>query len=188
MNTDSNKNLIIWLNSLEVVGIVILLTTAFGLQFSLNELPCPLCLLQRVGFLGIASGLLLNLRFGPKPCHYAISMLFAFFTAMVALRQVCLHIVPGSGSYGSSIFGLHLYTWSFVVSVVVLVFTTLILSCSKQYKDSEHYLQGKAWLSKLLFSLVALLIAANMVSTFLECGFGVCADDPVSYVMLKTFA
>ena len=43
------------------------LTAALVMQFVFGELPCPLCLLQRVALVGVAYGLLLNLRFGPQP-------------------------------------------------------------------------------------------------------------------------
>ena len=31
-----------------------------------------------------------------------------------SLRQISLHVVPGTGSYGSALFGMHFYTWAFV--------------------------------------------------------------------------
>ena len=35
------------------------------------------------------------------------------------------------------------------------------------------------------FALLALLIAANLVSTVLECGAGQCDDNPVHYLLLR---
>ncbi len=81
---------------------------------ALGELPCPLCLLQRIDFIALGRGLLLNMRFGPSPLHYGLVIAAALFGAAAAGRQVLLHIVPGSGAYGSPLFGLHLYTWSLV--------------------------------------------------------------------------
>jgi hypothetical protein len=40
------------------------LGVAFYYQFALGELPCPLCALQRVGFIVAGVGLVLNLRVG----------------------------------------------------------------------------------------------------------------------------
>ena len=97
-------------NALGAMGIAIVLLVAFGLQFALGELPCPLCSLQRVALVLCGMGFLLNLRFGVQPLHYGLSILAALFGAMAAGRQVLLHIVPGTGAYGSALFGLHLYT------------------------------------------------------------------------------
>src|SRR5579862_2934195 len=80
----------------ELVAVITVLAMTLLLQFVFNELPCPLCLLQRIGFVGIAYGLLLNLRFGFKPSHYAVVILSGLFTAFVALRQIALHVIPGT--------------------------------------------------------------------------------------------
>ena len=37
-------------NAVAAAGIAIVLLVAFGLQFGLKELPCPLCNMQRVAF------------------------------------------------------------------------------------------------------------------------------------------
>ena len=121
------------LNALEILGIFVTLLMAFAFQFVLHELPCPLCLLQRIGFFSMAFGFLLNLRFGLRPSHYAFVILWALFTSFVALRQIALHVVPGTGTYGSPFLGMHLYTWSFVVSMGIIVFTTLFLGVDRQY-------------------------------------------------------
>jgi disulfide bond formation protein DsbB len=168
-------------NLLELAGIVLVLTTAFILQIVLHELPCPLCLLQRIGFIGIAFGFILNLRFGLRPSHYAVALLSALFTSFVALRQIALHVVPGSGVYGSAIFGFHLYTWSFIVSMIIIVVTTLMLSIDRQYQFVTPKKMRLPKLTHLLFFMTVGLIVANLVSVFLECGLKACPDDPVKY-------
>lgn len=183
MTINNRENLFIWLNSLEVVGILFVLCVAFFFQFVLNELPCPLCLLQRIGLIGICVGLLLNLKFGVRPAHYSLVLLSALFTGFVALRQVALHVVPGTGEYGSAIFGLHFYTWSFVVSMCVVIYTTIVLSFSVQYR--EGYLKNTSWktVRYILFFLTLAIVAANIVSVYLECGFKPCPEDPINYLI-----
>jgi hypothetical protein len=83
--------------------------------------------LQRVALVGVAYGLLLNLRYGPQPQGYAIMLLAALFGMSVAGRQVLLHIVPGSGAYGALLLGLHLYTWSFILFALVILGTAVLL-------------------------------------------------------------
>jgi len=39
--------------------------------------------------------------------------------------------------------------------------------------------------SNAVFAIFALLVAANLLSTVLECGAGQCDDNPVRYLLLK---
>lgn len=169
------------LNALELVGIFVTLLMAFAFQLMLHELPCPLCLLQRIGFISIAFGFLMNLRFGLRPSHYALVILAALFTSFVALRQIALHVVPGTGTYGSPLFGLHLYTWSFIVSMCIIFFTTLFLGIDRQYEAPSIKNMRYPKLTHTLFGVMTVLIVANIVSVFLECGLQECPENPVSY-------
>ena len=42
------------LNALSLYAVALVLTAAFAAQFMLHELPCPLCLLQRILFATLA--------------------------------------------------------------------------------------------------------------------------------------
>jgi disulfide bond formation protein DsbB len=171
-------------NSLELLAVALVLLMAFILQLVLHELPCPLCLLQRVGFLGVAFGFMLNLRFGLRPSHYGIVLLSALFTSFIALRQISLHVIPGTGTYGDAFMGLHLYTWCFMVAMLIVISTTLLFSVDRQYQYAHR--KNLRW-SKLtygLFILTALLTVFNIVSLLLECGLQACPDNPIHYVWL----
>ncbi|EKD71555.1 MAG: hypothetical protein ACD_46C00161G0003 [uncultured bacterium] len=170
-----------WATIFELTAILIILLMTFILQFVLHELPCPLCLLQRVGFLSMGFGFLLNLRFGFKPSHYSIVLISGLFTCFVALRQIALHVVPGTGAYGSAIFGIHLYTWSFIAAIIIVIMTILLMSVDRQYVEPAK--KSKSWKKKinLLFAAFILLITANIVSVIFECGLKACPDNPVRY-------
>jgi disulfide bond formation protein DsbB len=114
-------------NLLTDIGLAIVLLATLGVQFLLHEAPCELCLLQRLALLGAAMGFLMNWRFGISPAHYAIAELFAFFGMVVAMRQITLHIIPGTGSYGDAFFGLHLYSWSFIACTLVLLRSIVLM-------------------------------------------------------------
>ena len=66
-------------NALGAAAIATILLVAFGLQFGLNEPPCPLCNLQRVAFVLCSFGFVLNLRFGVQPVHYGLTLFGALF-------------------------------------------------------------------------------------------------------------
>src|SRR5882757_10306724 len=101
------------LNAVSLYAVALVLGAAFAAQFILHELPCPLCLLQRILFALLAVGPILNVRFGPRPSHYAMSLLVAAAGAAFAMRQILLHIMPGDPGYGSALLGYHYYTWAF---------------------------------------------------------------------------
>ena len=69
INTKNNNPLALWTNVICILGISVVLLMTFYFQLSLHELPCPYCLLQRVGMFFMAFGFLMNLRFGFRPSH-----------------------------------------------------------------------------------------------------------------------
>jgi len=172
-------------NLFELLGVVVILLMSFVLQIIYHEIPCPLCLFQRLGFFGIAIGFLLNLRFGFKPSHYAVVILSALFTSFVALRQIALHIVPGTGSYGDSVLGFHLYTWSFIIAMLILASTTLMMSVDRQYKKNVYRKGNFVGAVHFLFATTVILLIINVVSVYLECGFKTCPENPTAYHILS---
>lgn len=171
-------------NVIGAIGIAIVLLVAFGLQFGLKELPCPLCNLQRLAFVLCGAGFLLNLRFGVQPIHYGLSLLAALFGAAVAGRQVLLHIVPGTGVYGSAIFDIHLYTWSFLafVAIVAGVAVLMIIGGQPEHDRGDHQAAMRfRGIPRLAAYLLIAVTLANALSSFAICGPLECDHDPKSY-------
>lgn len=180
----TTPRLAVTLNALGLYAIALLLVAAFVLQVVLRELPCPLCLLQRVAFAALAVGPILNLRFGPRPSHYAVSLLAAILGAVFAMRQILLHIAPGDPGYGSAILGLHYYSWAFLCFAAAIVLIALVLLFDRQFegiKSPPHLTPFE----KTAVWLVIGVTVANVVGVFVECGPNVCPDDPVSYWMFQ---
>src|SRR5260221_2459098 len=143
-------------------GIAVVLLVAFGLQFGLKELPCPLCNLQRVALVLCGFGFLLNLRFGVQPLHYGLSILAALFGVAVAGRQVLLYILPGSGAHGSALLGLHLYTWSLILfaAVIARIALLMIIGGPADHDRSDHHAAVR--LRRIHRLAAYLLIAATL--------------------------
>ncbi len=126
------------LNLLGDVGVLCILIGAVVIQVFWHESPCPLCLLQRMSLIGVFIGFLMNYWFGISSRHYAIALLSTIFGGAVGLRQIALHIVPGSPSFGDPIFGLHLYTWSFLVHVGMGLLICALLFLDGRLVDRNH--------------------------------------------------
>ena len=173
------------LNALGLYAIAAVLIVAFVAQFVHNELPCPLCLLQRIMFAMLAVGPILNIRHGLRPSHYALSLLAAVIGAAVAGRQILLHILPGDPGYGSALFGYHYYTWAFIAFAAAIVLIALVMAGDPQFSAADEPPPGVNAFASLAVWLVIALTAANAVLALLECGFAACADDPKVYELLK---
>jgi len=178
----------ITLNALSLYAVALVLTAAFAAQLTLHELPCPLCLLQRILFATLAIGPILNIRFGPRPSHYAMSLFAAVAGAVVSTRQVLLHIMPGDAGYGSALFRYHYYTWALIGFVAAIVLLAAILLLDRQFDDTAPQPASRSAFAQAAVWLVIGLTALNVVSTLLECGFGACADNPIVYELLRRAA
>ncbi len=171
------------MNLLALFAIAGVLIAAFAMQFALGELPCPLCLLQRALFCALAAGPILNLRYGPRASHYALSILAALIGAAVSMRQILLHILPGDPGYGSAVLGYHYYTWAFLLFAAAIALATLMLLFDRQFEPDAAASRPVA--GQVAVWLVIALVAANAVSTLAICGFKECPDNPVRYELLQ---
>ena len=168
----TGQGLSFWLNALALAAVCGSLLEAFYWQIVFNELPCPLCQLQRVALTLAGIGMMLNVRFGPT----------------ASARQILLHIEPGDAGYGSTLFGLHFYTWGFISFVVMIIFCACMLCIDRnqlatprvQLTTGTRSSNGR--IAALLIGLFFIITAANLVSAIMVCQFGSCPDNPTEYL------
>jgi disulfide bond formation protein DsbB len=160
---------------LVVAGI---LTMAMILQYRGGEIPCPLCLLQRVGMFGVCFGIIVHFRHGPSARNTGVSMVFALFLLIVSARQTLLDIYPRPGHdyIGSAILGLHMPVWSILIAVAILLAFSVKLAVLGEPRDDRDARSRLALnkLASLLGLYVIVLCAINFVSVIAQCGFGAC--------------
>jgi disulfide bond formation protein DsbB len=171
------------LNALGLVAVDTVLVLAFVDQLWFRDLPCPLCILQRAGFVAAGFGLALNLILGPRPSHYGVMILGAVAGAVVSVRQILLHIVPGSGSYGNAILDLHLYSWALIAFSLIIIGSAIMLLFDRQFAATERDRLSVLPVSAVV--LFALLVVANVVSTLAICGVGLCPETPGGYLIFN---
>ncbi|OEF29507.1 disulfide bond formation protein B [Vibrio rumoiensis] len=171
------------LNMLGLLGMSAILFIGFVLQFAWNELPCPLCLLQRIGFVMVMFGFMLNVVFGTQQRHYGVVLFGAIFGAVAALRQVSLHVIPGTPGYGSPILGMHYYTWAFVLFMATIFAVAVLLTLwNDEWSDKGYQMTG---IGRAVCVIAVVVVGLNFVSTFAECGPYQCPDNPVSYWLMN---
>jgi disulfide bond formation protein DsbB len=128
------RSLALTLNALGLYAVALVLLIAFAAQLLLNELPCPLCLLQRIQFAMLAVGPILNLRLTcwstQSPCRCS-----PLSPARLSPRQILLHIMPGDLGYGSALLGYHYYTWAFIGFAVAIIALAAMLLFDQQFNE-----------------------------------------------------
>lgn len=173
------------LNALGLIAVDTVLALAFVDQLWFRDLPCPLCILQRAGFAAAGFGLALNLIFGPRPSHYGVTILGAAVGAAISMRQILTHIVPGTGSYGNEIFGLHLYSWAFIAFALMIIGSAIMLLDDRQFARTEPWSNRLNVLPLTAFVLFLVLAIGNVVSTILICGAVFCPEAPAGYLIFN---
>ncbi len=182
-----------WAQVLFIVAYVGILSTAmFVFQFGLGEMPCPLCITQRMAMM-LASlgpvyvvtqslrGLLTTTKF---MVGLGMAVLGAIVGAIMSTRQVELHILPGDPGYGTAIFGLHLYTWALITFMVVLIFAGVILLFGHEFVPIAPRSRGGRRLAWIIVWALVATIAINMLVVFAEEGFNwFLPDDPTRYML-----
>ena len=154
-----------------------ILTAAMVMQFAFGEIPCPLCLLQRVAMFGCCFGLLHQLRSHRSERGGGIALLFALLLLIIASRQTLLDLVPrpGHAYVGSAVFGIHMPVWSVVIGVSLLLALALRLALFGGPRIPLHAEPPPlARATRLLELYVVLICALNLVSVVLQCGLGEC--------------
>jgi len=160
-----------FLCSLEIIIIACVLLGALGIQYIHHEEPCPLCFLQRLSMVGVASSLLLNVRFKPQKRYYGAALLFALLGGSIALRQIALHVCPDFPTFGVPFWGLSLYTWAFLVFTCTVAYNALLMII---FDRSHTKVAPTGWFGHCAFALIFLAAFINVFASLDVCGFGVC--------------
>ncbi len=173
------------INAIGALGLGAIVTGAYIFQFVLHELPCPLCLLQRIGMLGAAFGLLLNVRFGLRrrimrwpfsaPCsarqrqpgrYYCTSCRWRAGSQVSERRFSGCICTPGP----CSSFFYHHYNR---LPDAVLTASSATAGCCRSRASSSSYSGSSSYWPRPTCS-----------QRSLQCGIMPCPDNPVEYRFL----
>lgn len=160
-----------------LAGLAAILAAAMVLQYGAGEIPCPLCLLQRVAMFGICFGIVHHVRNGYDGRNIGVSLVWALFLLLVSVRQVLLNIVarPGHAYPGSAVLGLHMPVWSVVIAFAVLLGFAAVLALfdGERLRTAPPQPIFRRIGDAACLFVIALCIA-NLVSVVLQCGLGAC--------------
>lgn len=162
-------------NAIWILVICGVLTASLWEQFVHKEIPCPLCLLQRLAMISIACSALLNLVFGTKVAHYSLALIASVVGGVVSLRQIALHVCPQFETFGTPVLGLSLFTWAFLVYCCSIIAVALLMFFydPKESNKEASRLNGLDWCAVIYLLFVTLV---NIFSALMLCGFGLCDE------------
>lgn len=163
---------------LMLLVIAAILTVAMILQYAAGELPCPLCLLQRVAMFGVCFGIIQHFRNGESARNTGLSLLFAIFLLVVSVRQTLLDIFPRPGHeyIGSAVFGIHMPVWSVLIALALLIAYALklaVLDAPARRVPIAEFPKLKQVAAAAAIYVIA-LCAINLGSVIAQCGFDQC--------------
>lgn len=183
-----------WFPHVVAVGYSLVILGAISTQFiGAKDMPCPLCVLQRMAMMliGIAAVWVIGqAKKGELSVYsyvrsYGLMIIAALLGIVMSTRQILLHIIPGDPGYGGTVLGLHLYTWALITFFIVLIYAAVMFTV----EDATFPVAPKdpKWLklSSILVWFFIAVIALNVVLIFAEEGFNwVLPDDPERYELL----
>jgi disulfide bond formation protein DsbB len=154
-----------------------ILTAAMVMQYAFGEIPCPLCLLQRVAMFGCCFGLIVQLRSDNSERGTGIALIFAVLLLVISVRQTLLDLFlrPGHDYVGSAVFGVHLPVWSVIIAVALLLGFAVRLALfggARGESDAERDSSGAVVRMVVLY--VIAICAINFLSVIAQCGLDQC--------------
>ncbi len=154
-----------------------ILTAAMVLQYAFGEIPCPLCLLQRVAMFGCCFGLIHQLRAEGSERGSGISLVFTLLLLVISVRQTLLDLFPRSGhSYiGSAVLGIHMEVWSVFIAVALLLGFAIrfaLFGAPRAAPETEGSPMRRC--ARGLEIYLVFICASNFLSVVLQCGLGEC--------------
>lgn len=172
--------------------LVSILAGGFAVQLLTGELPCPLCVMQRIALMLCALGplhILICARDGALTSRAAavgngMAILAALLGAVTSGRQVLLHILPGDPGFGAPVLGLHLYTWGLIAFACQIAASGVMLIATAWLEEEEQALWGG--LARWTAAALATIVIANLLSVIAEAGlhWGL-PESPEEYLLFK---
>ncbi|MEO8206272.1 MAG: disulfide bond formation protein B [Chthoniobacterales bacterium] len=174
----------------QIVTVCVILSGSLVFEFILHEMPCPLCVLQRLCFLLACVGPILILRARDVEIEshktydarcFALTMFASLVGSLVSVRHILLHIVPPDAGYGPAVLGLHLYTWALLIFGFLLTSSAagVMFLVTEPRQISQPLVRGT------LFWLLTLAVLVILATIAIGGFHALMPDDPARYELLR---
>ena len=157
------------INALALILVCVSLVVSLVWQGMSPGYACPMCTMQRMALVLAGMGLLLNVRLGPSPLHYAMTIVAALvgiaFSAWLALQP--------AGQGARLLMGLRLHSWAFLVFGVLVVFALLMQTLDRRWGDNALK-RTASLLGSMVMALFLIVALASAAGTTMDCGVSAC--------------
>lgn len=172
-----------------ILGVITIQTLAMYFQYFLSEIPCPLCLLERLCFIGVALGSIYQIKNPHKYTGYGMLLLYALVLELIGARQSLLDICPRPGHdwIGTAILGLHMPIWSFIFGLLFtlgIAINYLLFETENKATINNYPLLNKLFNYSL--KIIILITIINVISVIIQCGPYIC--HTYGYYLLTAFS
>lgn len=157
------------------INALMLFLVCVGLIFSLAwqsmavGYACPLCTLQRMMLVMAGVGLLLNVRLGPSPLHYAMTT----SAALAGIAISCwLALLPAEAN-ARLLMGLRLHSWAFAMFGVLAAFALLMQTLDRRWGDNAIK-RTNSLLGTVVMVLFLVSALAGAAGAVMDCGVSTC--------------
>lgn len=170
-------------NVLMITAVAIILVVPVGmanlyLGFVKGESPCLLCGHERFGMIAVGILGLFMVRYGVKIKYIAFVFLCGFWFLFEGLRHIGISGQRDIGQgFGEAMFGLHTYTWAFVVYWVVIFVMALMLffirkdnALGKELLSTEIKIKNFSAYGKAVIAISTFIVFTNVVQFFITNG------------------
>lgn len=157
------------------INALMLFLVCVGLVFSLAwqgmaaDYACPLCTLQRMALVLAGVGLLLNVRLGPSPLHYAMTTA----SALAGIAISCWLALLPAESNARLLAGLRLHSWTFLLFGALAAFALLMQTLDRRWGDNAIK-RTASLLGTVVMALFLLAALASAAGTVMDCGASTC--------------
>lgn len=143
-----------------------------------GESPCLLCGHERYGMILVGILGIFILKYGVKIKYIATVFFVAFWFLFEGLRHIGNHAARDIGmGFGEAIFGLHTYSWAFVVYWVVILAMSLMMffirsdnNLGKEIVSNELKIKEFCPYAKFVGILSLVVVLSNVVQFFITDG------------------
>ncbi|WP_125568554.1 disulfide bond formation protein B [Companilactobacillus insicii] len=177
-----------------VFGYSFMLIGSISAQLIIHDLPCPLCVMQRMSMAMTAFGpafiivetLKGDITVDKYARGYGLSLVYSIFGMVSSVRQLLLHIAPKDPGFGPAVLGIHFYTWSLITFIVVVGFCGLNLIFAKDLTPTPD-VKFKG-LGNFAIKLMFVMVVIMFILMIFQEGFNfLLPGDPTHYQLFDLF-
>jgi disulfide bond formation protein DsbB len=167
-------------NTLALLAVSAMLFFSLAWQFLMDDYACATCTLQRAILALAGMGLLLNVRLGPSPLHYVMTIATSLAGASVSAWQV---LQPPEEDL-VRLAGLQFDSWAFLSYSGLVAFSLLMLALDRKWGDNNVKLP-LAVPATVVMSLFLVAVLCSAAGPLLDCGgVSACLPSPQALAAL----